>query len=178
MKGVVLIKQEWLRQPFLIFVWDRFLPILYSSIEADVYTILCFSEMSPRRADLFPGLIVLTSPQELSADLIPRIVEVILQATKPRTFVDSKEYFLCHIWLLPSLICLLFQINLLVSFLWLKFVCYLKNVSRVSCNSFLVDPENKLLKKSIHLNMMIILCILKTYSLMWGIKHNIQPVTS
>ena len=48
--------------------------------------------MSLTRADLFPDLIVLTSPHELSADPIPRIFEVTLQATKPRTLVDVKEY--------------------------------------------------------------------------------------
>ena len=45
------------------------------------------------RADIFTDLIVLTSPHERSADPIPRIFEVTLQATKPRTFVDGNDYF-------------------------------------------------------------------------------------
>ena len=49
--------------------------------------------MSQPRADLFPGFIVLTSPHEHSADPIPRIFEVTLQATKPRTLVDGNDYF-------------------------------------------------------------------------------------
>ena len=49
--------------------------------------------MSLPSADLFPHFIVLTSPHELSADPIPIIFEVTLQATKPRTLVDDKEYF-------------------------------------------------------------------------------------
>ena len=49
--------------------------------------------MSLPRADLFPDFIVLTSPHERSADPIPRIFEVTLQATKPRTVVDGNEYF-------------------------------------------------------------------------------------
>ena len=49
--------------------------------------------MSLPRADLFPDFIVLTSPYERSADPIPRIFEVTLQATKPRTLVDCKECF-------------------------------------------------------------------------------------
>ena len=49
--------------------------------------------MSLSRADLFPDLIVFTSPHELSVDPIPRIFEVNLQATKPITLVDGKEYF-------------------------------------------------------------------------------------
>ena len=69
---------------------DRDLPILASSIQADVYKILCFSEISPPRADLFPGFIVLTSPHERSAAHIPRFFEVTLQATKPRTLVDGN----------------------------------------------------------------------------------------
>ena len=76
------------------------------------------------------------------------IVFVTLKATKPITLVDGKEYFLCHIWLLLSLIYLLFQINALlsnVSLLWLKFLYSLQNVSRVSCDSFSVDPEKKYL---------------------------------
>ena len=49
--------------------------------------------MSLPRADLFPDSIVLTSPHERSADPIPGIFEVTLQATKPRTLVDGNEYF-------------------------------------------------------------------------------------
>ena len=49
--------------------------------------------MSLPSADLFPDLIVLTSPHERSADHIPRIFEVNLQATKLGTLVDGKEYF-------------------------------------------------------------------------------------
>ena len=49
--------------------------------------------MSLPRADIFPDFIVLTSPHERSADPIPRIFEVTLQATKPRTVVDGNEYF-------------------------------------------------------------------------------------
>ena len=48
--------------------------------------------MSLTRADLFPYLIVLTSPQKLSAYPTPIIFEVILKNTKPRTLVDCKEY--------------------------------------------------------------------------------------
>ena len=49
--------------------------------------------MSLPRADFFPDFIVLTSPHERSADLIPRTFEVTLQATKLRTLVDGNEYF-------------------------------------------------------------------------------------
>ena len=49
--------------------------------------------MSLPRADIFPDFIVLTSPHESSADPIPRIFEVTLQATKPRTVVDGNDYF-------------------------------------------------------------------------------------
>ena len=49
--------------------------------------------MSLPGADIFPDLIVLTSPHERSADHIPVIFEVTLQATKPRTLVDGKDYF-------------------------------------------------------------------------------------
>ena len=81
--------------------------------------------MSLPRADLFPDLIVLTSPHERSAYPIPSIFGDTLQATKPITFVDVKDYFWCHRWLLPSLISLLFHINSLLSkgsLLWLKFL--------------------------------------------------------
>ena len=46
--------------------------------------------MSLPRVDLFPDFIVLTSPYERSEDPIPRIFEVTLHATKPRTLVDGK----------------------------------------------------------------------------------------
>ena len=72
---------------------DRDLPILDSSIQADIYIILFFSEMSLPRADIFPYFFVLTSPHERSADPIPRIFEVTLQATKPKNMVDGNEYF-------------------------------------------------------------------------------------
>ena len=49
--------------------------------------------MSLPRAYLFPDFIVLTSPHERSADPIPRICELNLQATKPRTVVDGNDYF-------------------------------------------------------------------------------------
>ena len=52
--------------------------------------------MSLPRADLFPDLSVLTSPHERSADPIPIVFEVTLQATKPRTLLDGKDYFECH----------------------------------------------------------------------------------
>ena len=48
--------------------------------------------MSLPSADLFPDFIVLTSPHECSADPIPGIFEVTLQATKPITLVDGNEY--------------------------------------------------------------------------------------
>ena len=50
--------QEWLCGPSLLFVWDRALRILASSIKADIYTILCFSKMSLPGTDLFPDFIV------------------------------------------------------------------------------------------------------------------------
>ena len=49
--------------------------------------------MSLPRADILSDFIVLTSPHERSADSIPRIFEVTLQATKPRTLMDDREYF-------------------------------------------------------------------------------------
>ena len=48
--------------------------------------------MSLPRADLLPDLIVLISLHERSANTIPDIFEVTLQATKPRTLLDGKEY--------------------------------------------------------------------------------------
>ena len=129
-------------------MWDRVLPILASSIQEDVYKILCFLEKSLPRADIFPDVIVLTSPHESSADPIPRIFEVNLQVTKPRTLVDGNDYFWCHRWLLPSLISLLFQIKSFLSkgsFIWLNKVYSLQNVLRVPCNFFSVDPANKVL---------------------------------
>ena len=49
--------------------------------------------MSLPRADLFPDVMVLTSPHERSADPIPRIFVFTLQATKSSTVVDGNEYF-------------------------------------------------------------------------------------
>ena len=72
---------------------DRVLPILDSPIKADVYMILFFLEISLPIANIFPNLIVLTLPHERSAHPIPRIFEVTVQATKPRTLVDGKGYF-------------------------------------------------------------------------------------
>ena len=48
--------------------------------------------MSLPRSDHFLDLIVLTSLHERSADTIPSIFEVTLQATNSRTLVDGKEY--------------------------------------------------------------------------------------
>ena len=48
--------------------------------------------MSLPRADLFPYLIVLTSPHEQSSDPISIMFEVSLQANKLRTLVDGKGY--------------------------------------------------------------------------------------
>ena len=160
---------------------DIDLPILAYSIQADVYTILWFSDMLLPSADLFPDFIFLTSPHERSADSIPRIFEVTLQATKPRTLVDGNEYFWCHIWLLQSVISLLFQIKSLLlkgSFLWLNKVNSLQNVSIDSCNSFYVDPENKLLITLFTWIWCLFYEFLNTSSLMWGITYNIQPVTA
>ena len=137
--------------------------------------------MSLPWADLFPVLIVLTSPNERSADPIPRIFEVTMQATKPRTLVDGKDYLLCHRLLLPSLISLLFQINSLlskVSFLRSKQLYFIWNVLRVSYNSFSVYPANKLLITVSTWIWWWFCAFLKTSSLMWEIIHNIQPVTS
>ena len=44
-------------------------------------------------ADLFPDLIVFTSPHERSAAPIPSTFDVTLHATNPRTFVKGSEYF-------------------------------------------------------------------------------------
>ena len=63
-------------------------------MQADEYTILCFSEMSLPRADLFPDFIVLTSSHEHSAYPIPSTFEVTLQATKPRTLVYGIGVFM------------------------------------------------------------------------------------
>ena len=57
--------------------------ILASSIRSDVYTILYFSDISLQIADIFPDLIILTSPHERSEDPIPIFFEVNLQASKP-----------------------------------------------------------------------------------------------
>ena len=62
-------------------------------VQEEVYTILCFSEMSLPRDDIFPDLIILTSPHEHLEDPIPRIFKVTLQATKPTALVDGKDYF-------------------------------------------------------------------------------------
>ena len=96
----------------------------------------------------FPDFIFLTSPHERSADPIPRIFEVTLQDTKPRTLVNGEQYFWYHIWLLSSRISLLLQIHSLLSkgsFLWLGYVCSLQNISRVLYNYLSGDPENKVL---------------------------------
>ena len=77
----------------LIYVCNIVLPIIDSSMQVDVYTILCLSEISPPRAHIFPDLVFLTSPYEQSTDPIPSIFEVTLQATKPRTLVGGKKYF-------------------------------------------------------------------------------------
>ena len=61
-------------------------------MQVDVYKILCFSEMSLPRADILPDLIFKTLPHECSVDPIPGNSEVNLQATKPSTLVDGKEY--------------------------------------------------------------------------------------
>ena len=90
---VVVIPPSIYHEPSLLSVKDRVLPILASSIQVDVYTILCFSEKSLPRSDIITDLIVLTSPHELSADHIPNVFVVTLQDTKPRTLVDGKEYF-------------------------------------------------------------------------------------
>ena len=52
-------------------MFDRVLPIISSSMQSDVYTVLYLSEISLPRADIFPDLIILTSPHELSKDHIP-----------------------------------------------------------------------------------------------------------
>ena len=62
-------------------------------MQSDVYTILCFSEMSLPRSDIYPDLIVLIAPHEQSVDPITIIFEFTLQAITPRTFVDGKECF-------------------------------------------------------------------------------------
>ena len=45
----------------------------------------------------------------------PKNYEVTPQATKPKTFVDGKEYFWYHRWLLPPHISSLLQLNSLLS---------------------------------------------------------------
>ena len=116
-----------------------------------------------------------------AADPIPIIFEVTLQAKKPRTLVDGKDYFWCHRWLLPSLISLLFRINSLLpkgSFLLLNFLYLLQNASRVSCDYFSVDPSNKLLIILFTWICWLFFTFIKKYYLMWVITHDIQPVTS
>ena len=54
------------------------------------------------RAYLFPGFIVLTSPHERSAYPIQSILEVTLQATKPRTLVDGNEHLWCDVKTIKS----------------------------------------------------------------------------
>ena len=53
-------------------MFDGVFPILASSIQVDVYTILCVSDMSIPGADILPGLIVFKSFRERSTDPIPR----------------------------------------------------------------------------------------------------------
>ena len=45
-------------------------------MQVDVYTILCFTEMSLTRADILPAFIFFTSPHEHSADIIPIILKL------------------------------------------------------------------------------------------------------
>ena len=150
-------------------------------MQAYVYRIICFSEISLPRADLLPALIVLTSTHECSAYPIQRIFEVTLHDKKPRTFVYGKDYLWCHRWLLTSWISLTVQINQLlskVSLLWLNFVYSLQNVSRVSCNYPSEYPSNKFLITVFNWFILFLFDLLRTYSLMWIISHNIQIVTS
>ena len=49
--------------------------------------------MSLPISDLFPDFSVLTSTHEFSVDPIPRMFEVTLQDTKPRTLDDINECF-------------------------------------------------------------------------------------
>ena len=64
--------------------------------------------MSLPGSDLFPDLIVLTSPHERSADPIPRIFEVTLKATKKeiwlmvRIIFDAIDDFYHHLYLYCS----------------------------------------------------------------------------
>ena len=74
-------------------MFDEFFPIIASSMQTYVYTIISFSEMSLPGSDIFPDLIVLISLHERSADHIPIFFELTLQATKPRTLVDGIQYF-------------------------------------------------------------------------------------
>ena len=80
-------------EPSLLSVFDIVLQILDSSMQADLYKILFFSEMSLTESDILPDFIVLTPPHELSAEPIPINFEVTLQATKSRALVDGKYYF-------------------------------------------------------------------------------------
>ena len=79
-------------------------------MQADVYTILCFSEIPLPIDDILPDFVFFTSPHERStdpipinfevtlqasthersADIIPRTFEVTLKATKPMTLVYIK----------------------------------------------------------------------------------------
>ena len=82
-----------------------------SEILINVYTILCFSEMSLPSADLFPDFIVLTSPHERSADPIPSLLDWVTMYQHPICIIDSQRrghnysdsdcvnhiYYLCEI---------------------------------------------------------------------------------
>ena len=94
----------------------------------------------------FAWLNVFASLYERSAYPIPGNFEVTLHATSAMTLVDGKCYFLCHRWLFPPQIYLLIQINSLlskISFLLLKYLYSLQNISRVSYNYFSDDPSDK-----------------------------------
>ena len=52
----------------------------------------CLFDTSPLIEDILLDFIVLTSYQEHSLSLIPRILDVTLHDTKPRTFVHEREY--------------------------------------------------------------------------------------
>ena len=67
---------QWGVDKLLVSVRDRDLLILASSIQSDVYTILCFSDMSLPRADLFPDFIFLTSPHERSEILFQEYLKL------------------------------------------------------------------------------------------------------
>ena len=77
----------------LLLDFGRVFTIIDFSMQVDVYTMIRFSGTSLPRADILTDLIVLTLPHEISTDIIPIIIEVTLQATKPNIFVHGKEYF-------------------------------------------------------------------------------------